>query len=303
MERLTKTECRAIKKAMETNPLWVFLYSTFKENRPYFETLQLSFEEVFVELIRIIDIFKKNPDERRFLLCSIWDREYYDLEEWYENHNSDGLTDEPTMGALLIVGFLYELLTLYDKNMAGVIVIEVVERQMMDEWRRLHDQVYNFNGQIMADDLGPYVEMYIDIDDEEFLSDEIDKILEDCKEESEKELEEAKRELQEAIKKKEEEEKESASPFMRFCSQQIIIFFDAVGHVELSAGHTNITKYSELLAAFSGYTPGSIRGTINKKLDYDNPKTKQDARELAEALKSFSPELDKIADKIIDLIS
>lgn len=116
-----------------------------------------------------------------------------------------------------------------------------------------------------------YAREYMESD--EFLSDEIEEMLEALPQETENEGVE--------VEKKGKQ----------LTNRQLMILFDLFLDAGFSSDYTNVSAYAKLLSLVSGNSPGSIRQKMRMEIDYSDESVKEDLEYLAELLEPIKPEM------------
>ena len=277
--RLKKSEREAVRNSYATSEL---LYKAISKPARTLERemsrFRFSVEELFAEVMSIIDDIKEAPQEADNNIRDLWDTLYCDLRDLDTADSPDEevktATSEIVYATLLLLSFCEG--TLYGK-LAFELSLQMNEHHpgaldriqvmyMPDVWRTGEEK------------LRSRMEEYME--GEEWISDDIREMLDTLPSEV----------LSTDGNTKEVDKNNSA-----LTNRQLAILFEHLLNVSLQPGFTNIKAFSQLLAEVSGRSAGSIRQTIMRGVDYESTNVHADIDRIEALIRPIS---EKIADTI-----
>lgn len=277
--RLKKSEREAVRNRYATSELlYKVMSKSARELEREMSHFRFSVEELFLEVMSIIDNIKEAPREADNNIRDLWDTLYCDLRDLDTADSPDEeiktAVSEIVYTALLLLncceGALYSKLVfelslqLGERHPGALDRIQVM--YMPDVWR------------IGEEKLRIRIKEYME--GGEWISDDICGMLENLPSETQSVGDNA---------------KEVAKNDSSLTNRQLIILFEHLLNVSLQPGYTNIKAFSQLLAEVSGRSAGSIRQTIMKGIDYESSNVHADIDRIEALIRPIS---EKIADTI-----
>lgn len=288
--RLRKSEREAVRnRYAQAELLYKVMGKGAREVEKQMVHFRFAVEELFVEVMAIIDAVKEDAESASGLCESYWNTLYCDLRDLDTANSSD---EELRMATSEVVYLAMQLLAMCQGRRHISISANLMEqlagchpeafdklskRFMPEVWRLGEDKV---KARIQA-----YME-----DEEEWISDEITEMLESLPDDERVMSDELQATgVQPKILKGDSQ----------LTNRQLVILFECLMGVTLNAQSTNIKALSRLLSKISGHAEGSIRALINNGVNYDSKQTMDDVKKLAELLNPIQPTL---AEKLLNNI-
>lgn len=277
--RLKRSEREAVRNRYATSELlYKVISKPARELEREMSHFRFSVEELFLEVMSIIDNIKEVPQEAVGVTRDLWDTLYCDLRDLDTADSPEEeiktATSEIVYTALLLLscceGALYgklvfELsLQLGERHPGALDRIQVM--YMPDVWRIGEEKLRIRIQEYMAS--------------EEWISDDIREMFENLPSETQSVGDNT---------------KEVAKNDSALTNRQLAILFEHLLNVSLQPGYTNIKAFSQLLAEVSGRSAGSIRQTIMKGVDYESSNVHADIDRIEALIRPIS---ERIADTI-----
>lgn len=272
--RLRRHEKEAIHNKYKDEPLYKLLYAPTKAFEREMKLFTLSSDEVFMEVMDILDRLKMDKNEARDYARSLWDTYYCDYRDLADTQVSD---EEITLATSVV---LYGVVMCLNQAVSYTSLSAIILTQLSDPNNRVNvshlNETYNktyyrLNAQQIADAFVDYMKS------ERRVSQEIEELL------------------SQLPKTPIEEVNQTNDNQDRISNRQLVLLFLELFNVPLDHS-TNINAFSKFLAYVSGRSAGGIRDIINRnEVDYDSEKTKEDLAILSQKIAPFAP---RIADRI-----
>lgn len=277
--RLKKSEREAVRNSYATSEL---LYKAISKPARTLERemsrFRFSVEELFAEVMSIIDDIKEAPQEADNNIRDLWDTLYCDLRDL---DTADSPDEEIKTAASEIVYATLLLLSFCEGTLYGKLAFEL-SFQMNEHHPGALDRIQVMYmpdvWRIGEEKLRSRMEEYME--GEEWISDDICEMLDTLPSEV----------LSTDGNTKEVDKNNSA-----LTNRQLAILFEHLLNVSLQPGFTNIKAFSQLLAEVSGRSAGSIRQTIMRGVDYESTNVHADIDRIEALIRPIS---EKIADTI-----
>lgn len=273
--RLRRHEKEAIHERYKDEPLYQLLYAPTKAFERKMKHFALSSDEVFMEVMDVLDYFKANKQEARYHARSLFDTVFTDYRELADTQVSDEEITLATSVMLYGVVMCLNQVTLNTyTSLATIILTQLSDPQNHVNVSHLHDNYYptycRLDAQQLQDSFVDYMKS------ERVISKEIKDMLAEL-----------------PAPTIEDVTRPTNNPEHIF-NRQLVLLFLQLMNVPLD-NTTNINAFSKFLAYVSGNSAGSIRVLMQNGVDYDAESTKKDLALLAKKVKPFAPD---IADEI-----
>lgn len=279
--RLRRHEKEALRREYGENIIFRALLTPCRSYEAEAKGFCLAAEEVFMEVMRLLDAVKENPQDAQFRMKGLWNELFVD----YRDFAGENIGDEAIH---LSVGIVVQTVVVCLEAACGTFCTTLAMELMTQ--MALHNQptaemMERFTANLARlgeERLAETVMAYIESD--VFLSDEIDDLLQS---------------LPNPIKPHDAVEKSSNDTVDQLTNRQLMILFDLFLNKGFEPDYCNQKALSTLLSRVSGRSPGSIRQKIREGVDYDSEDVKNDVRLLADLL---NPIDETIAEKMRNLI-
>lgn len=243
--------------------------------------LKLSAEEVLLECLTVIDDVKENPKQATFNLHSLWDSVYCDLRDL---DLGDAEDEELELGASIIVYSVMLVMSMCNGSYYTKLTTLLIDQLCQhgdDTFERLQQDFMANVWRMGEEKLKRYARKYMD-SEELWLSDDLREKLKDV----------PKMVVVNADSKKPTNDDKKGDTLS---NRQLIILFEQLLNVPLTAEYTNQNALAKLISRVSGKSHGSIRQKIIDGIDYDDENTRNDLEVLIALIEPVSQ---KIAERM-----
>lgn len=278
--RLSKRERDAILNHYKNDILFKWMNRSGRGLEREMTRFRFSVEELFLEVMRIVDQAKESPRDAREEYADLWNTlfcKYRDID------TADSKETEIEMAVSEVIYVSQHLLGMLESSRYASLCLELTGQISLNSAQGYEKMMQIFVPEmykLKEETLRARIEAYMQNDDE-WISDNICDML---------------KELPEERKKVDESQDESSvSSGNQLTNRQLIILFESLMNVGLSSDFTNITALSRLISRVSGRSQGGVRTTISNGIDYDSAPVKSDAKVVIELLKGIAP---KLADRV-----
>ena len=237
---------------------------------------RFSAEELFAEVMTVVDNVKEYPQGAVDSYDHLWDDLYCDYRDLDTADSPDEeirlAASEVVYGVMLLTGFCpgthytrlgASLMAQLEGNHAGA--LDALNTVFLPNiWLLGEEKVQ--------------ARMRAYMEGEEWISDDIVGMLESLPEEN----------VSMAVEDKTDSTKGGAAGLT---NRQLVILFESLLDVPLSSQYTNIKALARLISKVSGHSEGSVRTCINSGIDYDRAPVKNDVEVVAGLLDAVKPEL------------
>lgn len=288
--RLRKGEREAVRnRYAQAELLYKVMSKGAREVEKQMDHFRFAVEELFSEVMTIMDAVKEDAESASELCESYWDTLYCDLRD-LDTANSSG--EELRLATSEVVYLAMLLLTMCQ----GRRHISI-SANLMEQLAGCHPEAFDKLSKLFMpevwrlgeDKVKSRVQAYME-DDEEWISDEIAEMLESLPDDG--------RVMSDGLQAT-DTQPGTLKGGSQLTNRQLVILFESLMGVTLNAQSTNIKALSRLLSKVSGNSEGGIRTLINKGVDYESKQTIDDVKLLAEWVKPIQPEL---AEKLLNNI-
>lgn len=274
MKQLTTQQRQKIKACYQRHWLYSHLYSPAKEMERRLSTLRISPEELFVECMGQLDLFLDDPEAYLPIGRSLYDDYYCELRE---RGNLSTTEKEVERGSVELCFVLNYLFSAIEEEILAISVTSHLTESLINypetyaelsQW--LEPKLWVASQTRFFEELGRYV------DAKPHLSATIEKQL---------------MEWNEGPSTSQVDEK-SQSEGEIYSNRQVVILFQELLNISLSAEDTNIKELARYIHKVTGRNVETIRTNIkrlNKAYDVSNI----DINRITKDLEQFSPELAK----------
>ena len=235
---------------------------------------RFSVEELFVEVMAVVDDVKEYPSEAHEIVDDWWNTLYCDFRE------SD-MTDSPEEEIRLATSEVIYI-TMLLLNMCSGVHYTRVSTVLMEQLNKFHPEAFDELQKLFLPELWHIGEEKVNtrikayMESEEWISDDITDMLEVLP------MEEAPVFVGETKTLRE-------GPGLT--NRQLIILFEHMLNISLNSESTNIKALSVLLSEISGRSAGSIRQCIIKGVDYEKETIHADIDRLEALIRPILPTL------------
>lgn len=259
------------------------LYKAFQKPIREFEAeatgFRLSPEEVFWQVVVVLDKVKEYQEDALIDIRGLWDDIYVDYRDLSDD---DKVLDLFTAITVFCVQTCLVMLNapLY-RTMASIIGEQLAKKDQPSQ--KMEAAVLNNITRIGADKFKAVVQDYMNSEDD-WLSDEIEEVLD------------ATPNIQQGIPQKKEDNETKA---IQLTNRQLMILFDLFLNKGFSTEFCNQRALATLLSRVSGRSEGSIRQKIREGVDYEIEDVRNDVNLLAQLLEPID---NTLAEKMRNLI-
>ena len=271
--RLQKNEKNAIRKQYGKNIVFKAIKAPCQEYEAAAKGFGLSVEEVFYDCICALDDIREKPSEALFDFQGYWNDKY---NEYHELAGMNVDDKDIVLATTIVVTCVVVCLNVRHDRLFNNLTLSLIcqlsenDPSYTSVQEKITANVYRLGEEKFRSSVIEYLES------DDFISDEIDELLESVPQEQ-------------AI------EREEDGKAKKLTNNQLLIFFDLFLNVGFTTETTNVKAYSELIGLIAGENPGTIRSAMNrmKNVDYESDAIKKDVKYLASLLERVKPELAK----------
>lgn len=279
--RLNKRERDAVLNHYKNEVLFKWMNRAGRGLEREMKSFRFSVEELFLEVMRIVDQAKESPWDAREEYADLWNTlfcKYRDID------TADSKETEIEMAVSEVIYVSQHLLGMLESPRYASLCLELIRQINQNSAQGYEKMMQIFVPEmyrLKEETLRVRIEAYMQ-DDDEWISDNIYDMLKGLPDEVYKKADEGK-------------DESSVSSGNQLTNRQLIILFECLLNVVLSSQCTNITALSRLISRVSGRSQGGVRTTISNGIDYDSAPVKNDAKVVIELLKGIAP---KLADRV-----
>jgi len=281
--RLRRHEKEALRREYGDDVIFRALLTPCRSYEAEAKGFCVSAEEVFMEVLSVLDAVKENPDEAFFNIKGLWDELYVDYRDLAEEVALDGQIQQSVGMVLQAVALCLETMestfytTLAMELMRQMALHDLPTTEMLE---RFTSNIARLGEGNLRTAIADYMESDV------FLSDEICDYLQG---------------LPNPLKLSEPNEKKGNKDVVeQLTNRQLMILFDLFFNKGFSTDYCNQKALATLLSRVSGHSEGSIRQKIREGVDYDTEEAKNDVRLLAELLKPIDESLSEKMKNLIE---
>lgn len=261
----------------------LLLYKAFQKPIREFEAeatgFRLSPEEVFWQVVVVLDKVKEYQEDALIDIRGLWDDIYVDYRDLSDDE--DGLDLFTAITVFCVQTCLVMLNAPLYRTMTSIIGEQLAKHNQPSH--RIEAAVLNNITRIGTDKFKTSVQVYMNSEDD-WLSDEIEEILDNTPT------------IQQEIPQKKEE---NETKTIQLTNRQLMILFDLFLNKGFSTEFCNQKALATLLSRVSGRSEGSIRQKIREGVDYEIEDVCNDVNMLAQLLEPIDKTL---AEKMKNLL-
>ena len=247
------------------------LYKAFQKPIREFEAeatgFRLSPEEVFWQVVVVLDKVKEYQEDALIDIRGLWDDIYVDYRDLSDDE--DGLDLFTAITVFCVQTCLVMLDAPLYRTMASIIGEQLAKKDQQSQ--KMEAAVLNNITRIGTDKFKAAVQVYMN-SEEDWLSDEIEEVLDTTPN------------IQQGIPQKKEDNETKA---IQLTNRQLMILFDLFLNKGFSTEFCNQKALATLLSRVSGRSEGSIRQKIREGVDYEIEDVRNDVNLLAQLLESI----------------
>ena len=259
------------------------LYKAFQKPIREFEAeatgFRLSPEEVFWQVVVVLDKVKEYQEDALIDIRGLWDDIYVDYRDLSDDDK--GLDLFTAITVFCVQTCLVMLNAPLYRTMASIIGEQLAKKDQPSQ--KMESAVLNNITRIGTDKFKAVVQDYMNSEDD-WLSDEIEEVLD------------ATPNIQQGIPQKKEDNETKA---IQLTNRQLMILFDLFLNKGFSTEFCNQRALATLLSRVSGRSEGSIRQKIREGVDYEIEDVRNDVNLLAQLLEPID---NTLAEKMRNLI-
>ena len=261
----------------------LLLYKAFQKPIREFEAeatgFRLSPEEVFWQVVVVLDKVKEYQEDALIDIRGLWDDIYVDYRDLSDDE--DGLDLFTAITVFCVQTCLVMLDDPLYRTMASIIGEQLAKKDQPSH--KMEAAVLNNITRIGTDKFKAAVQVYMN-SEEDWLSDEIEEVLDTTPN------------IQQGIPQKKEDNETKA---IQLTNRQLMILFDLFLNKGFSTEFCNQRALATLLSRVSGRSEGSIRQKIREGVDYEIEDVRNDVNLLAQLLEPID---NTLAEKMRNLI-
>ena len=260
------------------------LYKAFQKPIREFEAeatgFRLSPEEVFWQVVVVLDKVKEYQEDALIDIRGLWDDIYVDYRDLSDDE--DGLDLFTAITVFCVQTCLVMLDAPIYRTMASIIGEQLAKKDQPSH--KMEAAVLNNITRIGTDKFKAAVQVYMN-SEEDWLSDEIEEVLDTTPN------------IQQGIPQKKEDNETKA---IQLTNRQLMILFDLFLNKGFSTEFCNQRALATLLSRVSGRSEGSIRQKIREGVDYEIEDVRNDVNLLAQLLEPIDNTLAKKMRNLIE---
>lgn len=272
--RLSKRERDAILNHYKNDILFKWMNRSGRALEREMTRFRFSVEELFLEVMRIVDQAKESPRDAREEYADLWNTlfcKYRDID------TADSKETEIEMAVSEVIYVSQHLLGMLESSRYASLCLELTGQISLNSAQGYEKMMQIFVPEmykLKEEVLRARIEAYMQ-DDDVWISDNICDML---------------KELPEERKKVDEGQDESpVSSGNQLTNRQLIILFMHILNLGNNSRDVNVKAFAELIAKVSGKSSGSIRQKLMEDIDYESSKVHADIDRLAVLLRPLSP--------------
>ena len=272
--RLSKRERDAILNHYKNDILFKWMNRSGRGLEREMTRFRFSGEELFLEVMRIVDQAKESPRDAREEYADLWNTlfcKYRDID------TADSKETEIEMAVSEVIYVSQHLLGMLESSRYASLCLELTGQISLNSAQGYEKMMQIFVPEmykLKEETLRARIEAYMQ-DDDEWISDNICDML--------KELPEERKKVDEG------QDESSVSSGEQLTNRQLIILFMHILNLGNNSRDVNVKAFAELIAKVSGRSSGSIRQKLMEDIDYESSKVHADIDRLAVLLRPLSP--------------
>lgn len=278
--RLSKSERDAVLKRYKNDePLFKLMKLVGRKYERELKVFRFAVEELFLEVMTIVDDAKESASDAREEYADLWNTLHCQYRDLCVGHADEEEFSIAVAEVMSIATILLSMCKEKGHTHLSLLFINQMNDYRANAYEQMLQEVMPVVYDIGEEKLKTRIREYME--SEEWISDDIQKVLMDLPDEPLRIL----------------EQEEPTSTNDQLTNRQLALLFTHI----LDVGHTsdvvNVNALSKLITAVSGRTSGSIRQTLMKmkEIDYGNSLVHQDLERIEALMRPISP---KIADLI-----
>lgn len=262
----------------------LLLYKAFQKPIREFEAEATGFclspEEVFWQVVVVLDKVKEYQEDALIDIRGLWDDIYVDYRDLSDDE--DGLDLFTAITVFCVQTCLVMLNAPLYRTMTSIIGEQLAKKDQPSH--KMEAAVLNNITRIGTDKFKAAVQVYMN-SEEDWLSDEIEEVLDTTPN------------IQQGIPQKKEDNETKA---IQLTNRQLMILFDLFLNKGFSTEFCNQRALATLLSRVSGRSEGSIRQKIREGVDYEIEDVRNDVNLLAQLLEPIDNTLAKKMRNLIE---
>lgn len=272
--RLSKRERDAILNHYKNDILFKWMNRSGRALEREMTRFRFSVEELFLEVMRIVDQAKESPRDAREEYADLWNTlfcKYRDID------TADSKETEIEMAVSEVIYVSQHLLGMLESSRYASLCLELTGQISLNSAQGYEKMMQIFVPEmyrLKEEALRARIEAYMQ-DDDVWISDNICDML--------KELPEERKKVDEG------QDESSVSSGNQLTNRQLIILFMHILNLGNNSRDVNVKAFAELIAKVSGRSSGSIRQKLMEDIDYESSKVHADIDRLAVLLRPLSP--------------
>lgn len=278
--RLSKSERDAVLKRYKNDePLFKLMKLVGRKYERELKVFRFAVEELFLEVMTIVDDAKESVSEAREEYADLWNTLHCQYRDLCVGNADEDEFSVAVAEVMSIATILLSMCKEKGHTHLSLLFINQMNAYRANAYEQMLQEVMPVVYQIGEEKLKERIREYME--SEEWISDDIQKMLMDLPDEPLRIL----------------EQEEPASTNDQLTNRQLALLFTHI----LDVGHTsdvvNVKALSKLMSCVSGRSSGSIRQTLMKmkEIDYKDSLVHQDLERIEALVRPISP---KIADFI-----
>lgn len=272
--RLSKRERDAILNHYKNDILFKWMNRSGRGLEREMTRFRFSVEELFLEVMRIVDQAKESPRDAREEYADLWNTlfcKYRDIDI------ADSKETEIEMAVSEVIYVSQHLLGMLESSRYASLCLELTGQISLNSAQGYEKmmqifvpEMYKLKEETLRARIEAYMQNY-----DEWISDNICDML--------KELPEERKNVDEG------QDESSVSSGEQLTNRQLIILFMHILNLGNNSRDVNVKAFAELIAKVSGRSSGSIRQKLMEDIDYESSKVHADIDRLAVLLRPLSP--------------
>lgn len=275
--RLSRRERDAVLNHYQNDVLFKWMNRSARVLQREMKRFRFSVEELFLEVMRILDQAKESPQDAREEYADLWNTlfcKYRDMD------TVDAEDAEIEMAVSEVLYVSQHLLGMLGGSKYASLCFQLTGQINQNSAQGYENMMLRFVPEmhkLKEENLHARMEAYMQ-DDEEWISDDICDMLDALPQEVHKKADESIDET-------------SASSGEQLTNRQLLLLFTHLMNVGHTSGEVNVLALAKLLASVSGRSVGSLRQLMQKEINYSNAQVHKDLDKLVELVKPLSPKI------------
>ena len=276
--RLSRRERDAVLNHYQNDVLFKWMNRSARALQREMKRFRFSVEELFLEVMRILDQAKESPQDAREECADLWNMlfcKYRDMD------TADAEDAEIEMAVAEVLYVSQHLLGMLGSSLYAPLCFQLtgqINQNSAQGYEKMMQRFVPEMHKLKEETLRARIEAYMQDDNEEWISDDICDMLDALPQEVHKKADESIDET-------------SASSGEQLTNRQLLLLFTHLMNVGYTSGEVNVLALAKLLASVSGRSVGSLRQLMQKEINYSNAQVHKDLDKLVELVKPLSPKI------------